>query len=821
MREERIKITGMSCATCVKAIETSLKDLDGVEDVNVNLATESALVKFDPSKVSFEKIVKTIESIGYGVAEIDTGKRNNENIKAVTVKIGGMTCASCAKTIEIVINELNGVEDVNVNLATESARIVYDANVVDLEEIKRAIEEIGYKFLGITSLQEQKKRGIGVDERREEELKLIKEMKKRLFFAVSIGIILLFLQYGRYVGLPEIPYNSLIQFVLATPVMLYSGKGMFTAAIRALSHKMLNMDVMYSMGVGSAYIASVFSTIGFLPKDYLFYETSVILLAFLLIGRTLESIAKGKTSEAIKKLMGLQAKTAVVIRDGREIEVPIEDVKVGDVVIVKPGEKIPVDGVVVEGESYVDESMITGEPIPSFKKEGDEVVGATINKNGVLKIKAKRVGSDTLLAQIIRLVEEAMGSKPPIQRLADKIVSYFIPVVLTIAIISFIYWYFIANIPIFAFTTLVAVLVIACPCAFGLATPTALTVGMGKGAELGILIKNGEALEVARKVTTVIFDKTGTLTKGKPEVTDIIAFNGDEAEVLKVAAIAEKRSEHPLAEAIIKKAESEKIDILEPEKFEIVAGKGVVASYNGNRILVGNRELMIENGLVLDNKIEIMLQNLERDAKTAILIAFNGKIIGTIGIADTIKESARKAIMELHKMGKRVVMITGDNERTAKAIAKKLEIDGVLAEVLPHQKAEEVRKLQEKGEVVAFVGDGINDAPALAQADLGIAMGSGTDIALESGDIVLMRDDLKDVVAAIQLSEKTLNKIKQNLFWAMIYNTILIPIAAGILYPVSGLIFRPEWAGMAMALSSVSVVTNSLFMKRYVPPIKK
>ncbi len=802
--EKKIKITGMSCSTCARAIESALKDLEGIEEVSVNLATEIAHVKFDPEKVDEEKIVKTIESIGYGVAKEE---------KEVTVKIGGMHCASCVMAIETALKELPGVKEASVNLATETARIVYDPGVTSLEDIKKAIEEVGYEFVGVVGEEKES------EEEREDH---IREMKKKLTFAAVFGAILLVLQYGKYVGLPEIPYNSLIQFAIATPVMFYSGRSMFAAAARALRHKTLNMDVMYSMGVGSAYVASVLSTAGILPEDYLFYETAVLLLAFLLLGRTLEAIAKGKTSEAIKKLIGLQAKTAVVVRDGKEVEVPVDDVRVGDIVIVRPGEKIPVDGEVIEGESYVDESMITGEPIPNLKKPGDEVIGGTINKNSVLKIRATRVGSETLLAQIIKLVEEAMGSKPPIQRLADKIVAYFIPVVLTIAVGSFIYWYFIADVPaLFAFTTLVAVLVIACPCAFGLATPTALTVGMGKGAELGILIKNGEALEIARKVTTVIFDKTGTLTKGKPEVTDIVAFDGGEKEVLKIAAVAEKRSEHPLAEAIVRKAESEGIEVEEPEKFEVITGKGVVASLNGNRILVGSRKLMTENGLTLDEKIEKVLQRLEKEAKTAILVASNGKIVGAIGIADTIKESAKETIEELHRMGKKVAMITGDNRRTAEAIARKLGIDKVLAEVLPHQKAEEVKRLQEQGEVVAFVGDGINDAPALAQADLGIAMGSGTDVALESGEIVLMRDDLRDVVAAIQLSEKTLNKIKQNLFWAMIYNTVLIPVAAGVLYPFFGIVFRPEWAGLAMALSSVSVVTNSLLMKNYVPPIKR
>ncbi|ADC64915.1 heavy metal translocating P-type ATPase [Ferroglobus placidus DSM 10642] len=799
---KKVKITGMSCASCARVVESVLREVEGVKDVKVNLANESAVIELEKD-VSIKELAEKVEKAGYGVVLPE---------KVVNVRIGGMTCSACAKTIERALSNLPGVKSVSVNLATETAKVVFVPEETSLEEIRKAIEEVGYRFLGIS------------EEEKIEKEDHIKVLKKKLAFAAVIGSILLVIQYGKFVGFQlEKELIGVVQFLLAAPVMVYSGKDMFLSAIRSLRHKNLNMDVMYSLGVGSAFTASVFSTLGFLPEDYLFYETAVLLLAFLLLGRTLEAIAKGKTSEAIKKLIGLQAKKATVVRDGKEVEVDVGEVRVGDVIVVKPGEKIPVDGIVIEGESYVDESMITGEPIPNLKRVGDEVVGGTINKNGVLKIRATRVGSETVLAQIIKLVEEALGSKPPIQRLADKIVTYFIPVVLSIAIGSFVYWYFIAKAPaLFAFTTLVAVLVIACPCAFGLATPTALTVGMGKGAELGILIKNGEALEIARKVSVVVFDKTGTLTKGKPEVTDVIAFSdGGEREVLKIAASAEKRSEHPLAEAILRKAKSEGIEIEEPEKFEFLAGKGVVASLNGDRILVGSRQLMIEKGLSFDGKVEEVLRKLEEEAKTAILVALNGRIVGVIGIADTIKETAKEAIEELHKMGKKVAMMTGDNRRVAEAIARKLGIDEVLAEVLPHQKAEEVKKLQEKGEIVAFVGDGINDAPALAQADLGIAMGSGTDIALESGDIVLMRDDLRDVVAAIQLSEKTLSKIKQNLFWAMIYNTSLIPVAAGALYPIFGVVFKPEFAGLAMAMSSVSVVTNSLLMKNYVPPIKR
>jgi Cu+-exporting ATPase len=792
MEELTLKIKGMTCAMCVKSIETAVRSLEGVDEIKVNLATESAFLKYDPSKVTLDEIKKLIEEMGYEV---------EDNIeKVITVKIGGMTCAACVRAVEKAIGEIEGVRDVKVNLSTEKARIVYNPSLVSLEEIKGAVESIGYTF--VVESAEEKEEHIG-------------GMKRKLYFAALAGS---FLFLSSYLGL-AIPHT--LQLIIALSVMLYSGREMFLAALRALSHRTLNMDVMYSMGVGSAFFASVLATLKILPEDYTFYETSVLLLAFLLLGRTLEASAKKRTGEAIRKLIGLQANTATVVRDGEEVEIPVDEVRVGDVVIVKPGERIPVDGVVVDGESYVDESMFTGEPLPVLKRTGDEVFGGAVSKNGILKIRATRIGAETLLAQIIRMVEEAMGSRPPIQRLADRVVTYFIPAVLTIAIASFIFWYFIAGMPaLFAFTTLIAVLVVACPCAFGLATPTALAVGMGKGAELGLLVKNGEALETARKVTTVIFDKTGTLTKGKMEVTDLIPVKASEAELLSIAATAEKRSTHPLAEAIVERAVMEGVEIAEPERFEVLAGKGVIAEVNGSKILVGNRRLLAENGVSLDTLDEV-LSGLERETKTTIVVAKDGEMVGAIGVADTLKDSAKVAIGELRRMGKKVGIITGDNRRSAEAIAEKLGVDFVIAEVLPHEKAQEVKRLQEGGEVVAFVGDGINDAPALAQADLGIAIGSGTDIAIESGDIVLIRDDLRDVVAAIQLSEKTLSKIKQNIFWAMIYNALLIPAAAGLLYPLFGIVFKPELAGFAMAMSSVSVVTNSLLMKNYVPPILK
>jgi Cu+-exporting ATPase len=811
-KEASIKVTGMTCAMCVATIEKALKKLEGVEEAVVNLGTETATVKYDPEKVSLEQIIKAIEDTGYGVVR---------ETKEAIIRIGGMTCAMCVATIEKALKKLEGVKEVSVNLGTESARVVYDAGLLSLEDIRHAIEETGYKYLG---LAEEETR----DTEREAREEYIAELKRRVFVGFGAGALLLLLIYGDFVGLPldKIPNLLWLQFIIATPVMYYVAKPIFVAAYRSLTHGTLNMDVMYAMGIGAAYTSSLFATFGFLPSVYVFYEAAVLLASFLMLGRLLETIAKGRTSEAIKKLIGLQAKTATVIRDGKEMQVPVEEVEVGDIVVVKPGEKIPVDGVVIEGESYVDESMITGEPIPNLKKPGDEVVGATLNQNGVLKFRATKVGKDTLLAQIIKMVEEAQASKPPIQHLADKIVAYFIPVVLTIAIASYIYWRFFGNVSImppelFAFISLISVLVIACPCAFGLATPTALTVGMGRGAEQGILIRNGEALELARKVTTVVFDKTGTLTKGKPEVTDLLTFNMPEKEFLSIVASAEKNSEHPLAQAIVNHAKEKGLELLETEKFEVITGKGVMARVAGKEVLIGNRALMKEHGVEISAEIEEQLQKFESEAKTAMLAAIDGTLAGIIAVADKIKEHALETIEYLHRMGKKVAMITGDNRRTAEAIAKKLGIDVVMAEVLPQDKANEVKRLQQAGEVVAFVGDGINDAPALAQADVGIAIGSGTDVAIESGEIVLIKDDLRDVVAAIQLSEKTLNKIKQNIFWALFYNSMLIPFAAGLSYVLFGIPFRPEWAAAAMAVSSVSVVSNSLLMKNYVPEIKR
>jgi Cu+-exporting ATPase len=624
-----------------------------------------------------------------------------------------------------------------------------------------------------------------------------------------------------WVTLP-IPMHTLayIMLLISAPFFVYVSYPIFRAAWIALSHKTLNMDVMYAMGIGVSFVASVMGTFSIiLTHEFMFYDTAIMLASFLMLGRYLEARAKGRTSDAIKKLIRLSPKTATVIREGKEAEILVEDVAVGDIVIVKPGGKVPIDGDVVAGESYVDEAMITGEPVPPLKTTGSRVVGGTISQNGVLSVRATKVGKQTVLAQIIRLVEDAQGSKPPVQRIADVAVTYFIPVVLAIAAISFVAWYFVFHSPLlFALTALISVLVVACPCALGLATPTAVTVGVGRGAELGILIRNGEALEIAEKVTTVVFDKTGTLTRGKPEVTDLMPAGISEETLLSFAAAVEKNSQHPLAQAVVRAAGIRGVKIEGAERFDTYGGKGVSATVLGETVLVGNRTLMQEYNVAIPADVESRITALEQDGKTAVLVAAGVQMAGVIAIADTLKETTKPAIEKLRAMGISVVMVTGDNKRTAGAIARQIGITEVIAEVLPGDKAAEVKALQEKGGTVAFVGDGINDAPALAQADVGIAIGSGTDVAIESGDIVLIKDDLLDAVAAIQLSKKVMGRIRGNIFWAFAYNTALIPVAAGVLYPSFGLTFSPELAAAAMAASSVTVVMLSLLLKRYMPP---
>ncbi len=801
-KKAEIKVSGMHCASCALNVEKSLKDLEGVEDAQVNIGTEKATVEYDPEKLKLAELENAIEDAGYGVA--------NEH---VILKIGGMSCVMCVKAIEEALGKLDGISSVNVNLTSEKAYVTYNSEITTVKDMKNTIEDLGYQYLGIegekTEELEEKVR-----------TKDLKDKRNRIIVGFGFSIPLMAIMYLD-IPLPiPMPYFMLIVSIIP---FIYVSYPIFTAGFRSLKNRNLDMDVMYSMGIGVAYGSSLLGTFNIiLTQQFLFYETALMLAAFLALGRYLEARAKGQTSTAIKKLIGLQAKTATVIRSGNEIEIPIEDVQMGDIVIVKPGEKIPADGEVVSGESYVDESAITGEPIPAFKNAGKTVVGGTINQNGILRFKALKIGKDTVLSQIIKLVENAQGSRPPVQRIADKAVSYFIPTVLTIAIAAFLFWYFLSGSTLlFALTVLISILVVACPCALGLASPTAITVGIGRGAELGILIKNGEALEISEKLTTIVFDKTGTLTKGKPEVTDVFPTGIDAHELLKLAASVENNSQHPLAEAVVKKAREENINIETSHNFDTFGGKGVKANIVSKEIMIGNRALFKDRNIAVPEEAEEKLSKFENEGKTAVLVSVDNTLSGIIAIADTLKETTKEAIEGLKKMDLNVVMITGDNEQTAGAIAEQVGIERVIAEVLPQDKSEEVKRLQEAGEVVAFVGDGINDAPALAQSDVGIAIGSGTDVAIESGEIVLIKNDIMDALAGIQLSKKVMGRIKENLFWAFAYNTVLIPVAAGVLYPFFGITFRPEFAGLAMALSSVSVLTLSLLLKGYVPPAKK
>ncbi|MBI4813366.1 MAG: copper-translocating P-type ATPase [Methanobacterium sp.] len=806
-KRAEIKISGMHCASCALNIEKSLQGLEGVEEAQVNLGTEKATVEYDPDMVELQDLERSVEDVGFTVV--------NEK---VIIKVGGMTCAMCVQAIEGVLRKIDGISEVNVNLAAEKAYVTYNPWMTSVAQMKKAIEDLGYEYLGVEGEfqadQEEKLRKADLNSKR-----------NRFVVAFAVSIPLMVLMYAGVM----LPFN-MAYFMLAVTILpfIYVSYPIFSAAYRSLQNHSLNMDVMYSPGIGAAFVSSVLGTFNIvLTPEFMFYETALMLAGFLMLGRWLEARAKGRTGTAIKKLVGLQAKTAIIIgknEEEGETETPVsvEDVLVGDVVLVKPGERIPVDGKVLSGESFVDESMITGEPIPVLKQAGSPVVGGTINQNGVLKFQAEKISKDTVLAQIIKLVESAQGSKPPVQRIADRAVTYFIPTVLTIAIVSFIVWYFLlGSTLLFGLTILISILVVACPCALGLATPTAVTVGIGRGAELGILVKNGEALEISEKLTTILFDKTGTLTKGKPEVTNIIGTSTDDKALLQIVASVEKNSQHPLADAMVTKARDNDIELYDVEEFNTFGGKGVSATVNQRSVLIGNRKLLMENDVEISETEEEMISKLEEEGKTVVLVALNNVFAGIVGVADTLKENTSQAISELKRMGLEVAMITGDNQRTAEAIASKIDIHNIMAGVLPEDKSTEVKRLQDKGEVVAFVGDGINDAPALAQADVGIAIGSGTDVAIESGEIVLIKDNLLDAVAGVQLSEKVMGRIKLNLFWAFAYNVILIPVAAGLLYPTFGITFRPEYAGLAMALSSVTIVTLSLLLKGYMPPSKK
>lgn len=798
-KKTSLQLTGMTCAACANRIEKGLSKMEGVQEANVNFALEKASVTFDPNVVSVQQMEEKIEKLGYGTAK-----------ETVDLQLIGMYCAACATKIEKVVSKMPGVNQANVNFALETARVEFNPAEVSLSDIQQRVEKLGYQAVS-------KQETLDQEGHRKE---AITKQKRKLLLSAILSLPLLWamvshFSFTSWIWMPDLFMNPWFQLILATPVQFFIGKQFYVGAYKALRNKSANMDVLVALGTSAAYFYSLYLTIDWAavganahhgPEMY--YETSAVLITLVIMGKLFESLAKGRTSEAIKTLMGLQAKTALVVRDGQEMTIPVEQVLVGDLVLVKPGEKIPVDGKVVEGTSAVDESMLTGESIPVEKKAGDAVIGATINKNGRLTLEATKVGKETALAQIIKVVEEAQGSKAPIQRVADVISGIFVPIVVGIAIVAFLVWYFWVTPGNFAqsLEIAIAILVIACPCALGLATPTSIMAGSGRAAELGVLFKGGEHLESTHKINTIILDKTGTVTKGKPELTDVEVHNFDQELFLRLVGSAEKSSEHPLAEAIVAGIEDKGTRLPAAEHFEAIPGYGIRASVEGHEVLVGTRKLMAQHNVPIDSILGRMSE-LETEGKTAMLTAVDGQYAGLVAVADTIKETSRAAVARLKEMGIEVIMITGDNERTAQAIAKQVGIDHVRAEVLPEGKADEVKKLQQQGKKVAMVGDGINDAPALAVADIGMAIGTGTDVAMEAADVTLMKGDLNSIPDAIYMSRKTMSNIRQNLFWALGYNSLGIPVAAiGLLAP---------WvAGAAMALSSVSVVLNALRLQR-------
>jgi Cu+-exporting ATPase len=797
-----------------------VRKLAGVEEAAVNFATEKLLVKFEDGRLGIEEIKAAVAKAGYEAIEERVDRE-------VTIPIGGMSCAACAKAIERAVGKVSGVQAVSVNFATEKAAVKYDPLTARLSEIKQAIVKAGYAPL---ALEGPGRSGPAADEHKAAKEREIHGLWTKFTLSAAFAIPLLYMAMGAMLGWPlpasinamDYPLRyALLEIALVIPVIA-AGRRFYSMGFSAIWRRSPNMDSLIAMGTSAAILYSLHSV--FLiakgePKavDSLYFETAGVIITLILLGKSLEAVSRGRTSDSIKKLMGLQSKTATVIQGGAEIELPIEEVEKGDLILVRPGERIPVDGEIVSGRTSVDESMLTGESIPAEKGVGDKVIGASVNKNGSIQFKATKVGADTVLAHIIKLVEDAQGSKAPIARMADTVSGYFVPAVFGIALVSAGIWLLLGHGAAFALTVFVAVLTIACPCALGLATPTAILVGTGRGAEHGVLIKSGAALETAHKVDTIVFDKTGTITKGKPEATDIVpAPLFGEAELLSLAASAEKASEHPLGEAIVRAAEGRKLPILPVSGFEAVPGYGIKASIGGKAVLAGNAKLLKAEGIDFDAAFGTA-DRLAGEGKTPMYVAIDGKYAGIIAVADVVKESSAKAIGALHGMGVRVAMITGDSRLTAQAIARTVGIDTVLAEVLPQDKAEEVKKLQAAGRVVAMVGDGINDAPALAQADIGIAIGSGTDIAMESADIVLMRSDLMDVPTAIKLSKSVIRNIKQNLFWAFGYNVLGIPVAAGVLYAFGGPLLNPILAAAAMSLSSVSVLSNALRLRRFRP----
>jgi Cu+-exporting ATPase len=839
-----LPISGMSCASCVSHVEGALKELPGTSNVVVNLATNKATLSYDPQRVQLADMRRAVEDVGYAITTSD-----------LTLDVRGMTCASCVAHVEGALKELPGVQEAVVNLGLGTARVVYIPGVVSTSTMKHAVHEVGYET------QERSEGADALDRERQTREDEIKRQGRNLIIAGSIGMIVMIGTFYDMLGpfkafVPQFLSYKWVIGLLTTPIVFGPGRQFFSNSWRGLRHGVTDMNLLYATGIGAAYgialINTLFPKAGFGGEGATFFESAALLTVFIILGRWLEALTRGRTSEAIRKLMKLQPKVARVIRNDTEQEIPADEVELNDLILVRPGESIAVDGEVIDGYSAVDESMLTGESLPVEKKTGDAVIGGTINKTGAFRFKATRVGKETALAQIIKLVEDAQASKAPIQKLADWVAGHFILGVHLLAVVVFLFWFFfgyqmffdpnssfimspykLGEIGVFGFSLLlsVTVLVISCPCAVGLATPSAMMAGTGKAAEFGVLFKGAEAIENASKLQTIVFDKTGTLTKGEPSVTDVVPgyewhlegskLSSSDLEletILRLAAVAEKNSEHPLGEAIVRGAETRGLKLVTPDSFNSIPGHGIEATVEGYRVLLGNRKLMRERQVDFGGLLS-KAEALEADGKTVMFIAVNERPAGLIAVADTLKENTVEAIQRLHKLGIETVMITGDNRRTAEAIARQVGIDRVLAEVLPQDKAEEVKKLQGQGKKVAMVGDGVNDAPALAQADVGLAIGSGTDVAKETGDVILIKDDIRDVVVALEVAKATMRKVKQNLFWAFFYNTLGIPLGAGLFYPLASLVISPEIAGLMMAVSSISVTLNTLLLKGFRPSI--
>jgi Cu+-exporting ATPase len=844
MAEQRQSLTvpveGMTCASCVSHVEGALMQLPGVSDVAVNLATGKASLVIEGDRTGLAEVRQAISDVGYGVPEAE-----------VTLDVRGMTCASCVAHVEGALKELRGVEGASVNLGLGTARVRYIPGVVTMGQMRRAVRDAGYEA------QERSAGADALDRERQARQEEIRRQGRNLAIATAIGMLVMTGTFYDMLGplqavVPVWLSYKWVLGLLTAPIVLGPGRQFFVNAWRGLRHGVTDMNLLYATGIGAAFgiavINTTFPTAGFGGEGATFFESAALLTAFIVLGRWLEALTRGRTSESIRKLMKLQPKIARVLREGTEEEIPADEVEVGDLVLVRPGESVPVDGLVRQGYSAVDESMLTGESLPVEKKVGDAVIGGTINRTGAFRFEATRVGKDTALAQIIKLVEDAQASKAPIQKLADFVAGHFILGVHMLAIVVFVFWFFfgyrlffdpqsafilspyrLGDIGVFGFSLLlsVTVLVISCPCAVGLATPSAMMAGAGKGAENGVLFKSAEAIENTSKLQTIVFDKTGTLTKGEPSVTEIVASaeasqlagsGGDERNdlLLRLAAITERNSEHPLGEAIVRAAQERRLPLTDADSFTSIPGRGVEARVDGQAVLLGNRRLMGEHAVDVVG-LQAEAERLEADGKTVMFVAVDRTAAGLIAVADTLKDHSAEAIERLHQLGLEIVMITGDNRLTAEAIARQVGIDAVLAEVLPQDKAEQVKKLQAQGKKVAMVGDGVNDAPALAQADVGMAIGSGTDVAKETGHVILIKDDLRDVVTALEVGRATMGKVKQNLFWAFGYNILGIPIAAGLLYPLSRVIVSPELAAAMMALSSVSVTLNTLLLRRFVP----